>query len=139
MQTFTLYLFTRMKKFTLYCLRWQLSTPILAPVLIYCNGLFSPDKNVDFVIATAIANFIGASIFYWVDRFIFKMKVRRPLWEIKDDCTCDICRTHGRCYRLVRTGNYDRLNNFPVFLCEKCSKQKTEQLKARGVQLQENE
>lgn len=59
-----------MKKFILYAGRWQLSTPILYGVLILLpvfgitNGL----------VATIIANVIGASIFFWVDKLIFKKK-----------------------------------------------------------------
>jgi len=64
-----------LKKFILYSLRWQLSTPVLAPVLIYCNGMFSNDTNINFFIATMIANFIGSCIFFWVDKFIFRTKL----------------------------------------------------------------
>ena len=53
-------------KFVLYCLRWQLSTPILAPIT---GGL-----TVDSFFRAAIANIIGASIFYWVDKWIFSNK-----------------------------------------------------------------
>jgi hypothetical protein len=54
------------KKFILYLLRWQLSTPILALVLMFlkCN----------FIIKTVVANLIGGLIFFWVDKLIFKNK-----------------------------------------------------------------
>lgn len=55
-----------MKKYLLYLLRWQLSTPILALILylLHTNEL----------IETIIANLIGGIIFYWVDKRIFKEK-----------------------------------------------------------------
>lgn len=53
-----------MKKFTLYLIRWQLSTPILALVLylLHTNEL----------VETIVANLIGGIIFYSVDKNIFK-------------------------------------------------------------------
>lgn len=56
-----------MKKFLLYLLRWQLSTPILALVLFFM-------KDWNYVLATIIANLIGGIIFFWVDRWIFNKK-----------------------------------------------------------------
>ena len=53
-----------MKKFLLYLLRWQLSTPILALCLLFLQ--FSTIVN------TIIANLIGGCIFFWIDRLIFK-------------------------------------------------------------------
>lgn len=55
-----------MKKYLLYLLRWQLSTPILAIVLYLLN--FSE------IYETIIANLIGGMIFYWVDKKIFSNK-----------------------------------------------------------------
>ena len=54
-----------MKKFILYLIRWQLSSPLLALCLIWLGGLGA-------VWATIIANFIGGCIFFGVDRLIFK-------------------------------------------------------------------
>ena len=54
-----------MKKFLLYLLRWQLSTPILALVLFFM-------KDWNYFIATIVANLIGGIIFFWVDKMIFK-------------------------------------------------------------------
>lgn len=54
-----------MKRFALYLLRWQLSTPILAVALILLAGLGT-------IPATIIANLIGGTLFYFVDRRIFK-------------------------------------------------------------------
>ena len=53
------------KKFMLYCLRWQMSSPILALCLFWLAPLGT-------VWATIIANLVGAMIFYWVDKVIFK-------------------------------------------------------------------
>lgn len=55
-----------MKRYLLYLLRWQFSTPILA----ICLNLL----NFSTVINTIIANLIGGMIFYWVDKLIFKGK-----------------------------------------------------------------
>ena len=53
------------KKYIMYLIRWQLSTPIIAIVI-------SALSNLNPWVATVIANFIGGLIFFWVDRFIFK-------------------------------------------------------------------
>ena len=53
-----------MKKFFLYLIRWQLSSPILAMCMVWMGGW-----NV--AIATIVANLIGGCIFFWVDRWIF--------------------------------------------------------------------
>lgn len=59
-----------MKKFFLYLVRWQLSSPILAVCMVWMGGW-----NV--AIATIVANLIGGCIFFWVDRWIFgEKKVR---------------------------------------------------------------
>ena len=125
-----------LKKFVLYAFRWQLSTPILAPVLIYCDRLFNDDPNINFWIATVVANFIGSCIFFWVDRFIFRTKIKNPLWEVKDETPCSVCGKTSRCYRLFRAKNYDRTDDKnPIFLCEECSRKKVEELKERGVEI----
>ncbi len=56
-----------MKKFFLYLVRWQLSSPILAVCMVWMGGW-----NV--AIATIVANLIGGCIFFWVDRWIFGEK-----------------------------------------------------------------
>jgi hypothetical protein len=53
-----------LKKFVLYLLRWQLSTPILALVLYLLHT--------NEITETIIANLIGGTIFFWVDKKIFK-------------------------------------------------------------------
>lgn len=55
------------KRFTLYALRWQMSSLILAPCLIWFGHLGEWP-------ATIIANGIGACIFFVVDKCIFKEK-----------------------------------------------------------------
>jgi hypothetical protein len=59
-----------MKKFILYAIRWQLSTPILWGVL----SLFPLIGITDSLVNTIIANLIGASIFFFVDKKIFSRK-----------------------------------------------------------------
>lgn len=53
------------RRYFVYLLRWQLSTPILALCLYWIGGLGE-------IPATIIANLVGGLIFFWVDRFIFK-------------------------------------------------------------------
>ena len=117
-----------LKKYAFYLFRWQLSTPILALVLFWLN-----DWNV--TLATIVANLIGGLLFFWVDRFIFKTEFFAPLWEIKDEVKCTDCKNICKGYRLVKTKNYDRLNDKnPKFRCEECSKIKTKQLKTIGIE-----
>ena len=59
-----------MKKFFLYLIRWQLSSPILAVCLMWMGGW-----NV--AIATIVANLIGGCIFFWVDKWIFGDKKQK--------------------------------------------------------------
>ena len=56
-----------MKRFILYLIRWQMSTPILA---VCCAGFGS----LGVVLSTIIANLIGGCMFYWVDLIIFKKR-----------------------------------------------------------------
>lgn len=53
-----------MKKFILYLIRWQCSTPILA----LCLSILSFPTWVN----TIIANLIGGIIFFFIDKRIFK-------------------------------------------------------------------
>lgn len=55
------------KKYLLYLLRWQLSTPILAICFIFLNKFGS-------VTASIIANLIGGLLFFWIDKWIFEYK-----------------------------------------------------------------
>ena len=56
-----------LKKYALYLIRWQLSTPILAVVVAYFAYLGE-------WASAALANLIGGLIFYHVDRLIFRDK-----------------------------------------------------------------
>jgi len=110
------------KKYLLYLGRWQLSTPILAVVLILMSN-FNP------TIATVIANLIGGLIFFWVDKFIFRRVAKEPLWEIKKDTVCADCGAFGTGYRVVEWRGYNRLKvKNPQFRCEKCREIKLQKL-----------
>ncbi len=112
-----------MKRFLAYLLRWQLSTPILWIVVRQLgSGLWQ----------TVIANLIGGTIFYWVDKFIFTSKYFE-VWYYKENGKCDNCGKETEVRRLVKTPNYDRISAKPVFLCIECSKKKLDELKKRGV------
>lgn len=56
-----------MRRFILYLIRWQLSTPILAACLILLSSLGE-------IWGTVIANLIGGCLFFIVDKKIFKEK-----------------------------------------------------------------
>lgn len=102
-----------MKRFLLYLLRWQLSTPVLA-VIVY---LITNE-----LLATFIANLVGGCIFYWVDKFIFTSKFLNPLWEIKRDNTCVDCGFKGYGFRIALRHNYNKLNDAtPEYRCYKCA------------------
>ena len=64
-----------MKKFLLYLLRWQLSTPILALILFML-------KDCNYLIATIVANLIGGIIFFWIDKWIFRDKKKKKEEEL---------------------------------------------------------
>lgn len=55
-----------MKKYILYLIRWQLSTPILALVLY--------TLNMNEIVETIFANLVGGLLFFWVDKIIFREK-----------------------------------------------------------------
>jgi hypothetical protein len=112
-----------MKRFILYLVRWQLSTPILAPI----TGMFTNPW-----LGASLANLIGGAIFFWVDRFIFTSP-SLEVWQVKEKGKCDKCGIETNLWRLVKTKDYDRTQAKPVFLCQKCSKEKLQQLKDRGI------
>jgi hypothetical protein len=116
-------------RYGLYLVRWQLSTPLLAGVLILLSTL-------DPLTATIIANLLGGLIFFWVDRFIFTSKALTAQWEVKENVTCVDCGKVCRGYRLVRTSTYDRTDaSAAEFRCEACSERKTKELRERGIDL----
>lgn len=118
------------RRYVLYLVRWQLSTPILAVCVSYFAALGS-------MRATIIANLIGGLIFFWVDRFIFSPRLGSPMWEIKSNVVCRDCGREARGYRLVKAENYDRSSDRePEFRCEECSAIKAGQLRERGVMLE---
>jgi DNA-directed RNA polymerase subunit RPC12/RpoP len=116
------------KRYGLYLLRWQGSTPILAGVLYILAG-FDP------LIATIIANVIGGLIFFWVDQFIFTSSLLAAQWEVKENIRCVDCGRTARGYRLVRSKNYDKTDAAPEFRCEVCSQKKTEDLRRQGIEI----
>jgi hypothetical protein len=117
------------KRYGLYLLRWQASTPILAGVGILLTSMGQ-------WIAAIVANLIGGLIFFWVDQFIFTSQSLAAQWEVKESITCVDCSRVARGYRLVRSGDYDRTHDHePEFRCEDCSQKKTEELKGRGVKI----
>ena len=118
------------KRYGLYLLRWQASTPILAGVGILLASMGQ-------WVATIVANLIGGLIFFWVDQFIFTSQALAAQWEVREKIACVDCGRIARGYRLVRSGDYDRTHDHePEFRCEECSQKKTEELKGRGIKIE---
>jgi len=115
-----------LKRYFLYLLRWQLSTPILAIVLIWLGRMGKWP-------ATIIANLLGGLIFFWVDMFIFTSRHLESQWQVRDNMVCSDCGRISRGYRLVKTLQYDKSQSRPEFRCEQCSEKKTEQLRQAGI------
>lgn len=113
------------KRFLLYLFRWQLSTPIL--------WLVVKELGVG-VSSTVIANLIGGSIFFWVDRFIFTSKAVE-MWHLKDKGICDKCGKEASLWRLALAPNYDKRSAKPQFLCLACSKKRTDELRRKGIRI----
>jgi len=113
----------------LYLIRWQLSTPILAPIVAYFKHSDKMFGSTEDWIAATIANLIGGCIFFWVDRFIFKSKTIEK-WEIISSGKCFDCGKVGIVRRLVLApGGYDkRKDKDPEYRCNKCSKKKLREL-----------
>ena len=117
------------KRYGLYLLRWQASTPLLAVVGILLASMGQ-------WVAAIVANLIGGLIFFWVDQFIFTSQSLAAQWEVKESITCVNCGRVARGYRLVRSGDYDRTHDHePEFRCEECSQKKSAELKERGVKI----
>ena len=113
------------KRFTLYLLRWQLSTPILWLVVRNLGaGLWS----------TVVANLIGGSIFFWVDRFIFTSKAVE-MWHVKEKGICDNCGKEASLWRLALAPGYDRRDFEPKYFCMECSKKRTDELRRKGIKI----
>jgi hypothetical protein len=117
------------KRYVLYLLRWQASTPLLAGIGIFLASFGQ-------IVAAIVANLVGGLIFFWVDRFIFTSQSIAVQWEVKEMVTCVDCGKRTRGYRLVKSENYDKSNDpKPQFRCEECSKKKSEELKLRGIEI----
>ncbi|MFA6225142.1 MAG: hypothetical protein WC620_02930 [Methanoregula sp.] len=117
------------KRYGLYLLRWQVSTPLLAVVGILLASMGQ-------WVAAIVANLIGGLIFFWVDQFIFTPQSLAAQWEVKERIACVDCGNVARGYRLARSGDYDRMHDHePEFRCEACSQKKTEELKERGIKI----
>ncbi len=124
------------KRYFLYLVRWQLSTPILAPVVAYFKHSSSVFGTTEDWVGSAVANLIGGLIFFWVDMFIFTSKTLDSQWEVKEDIACVDCNKIARGYRLAKADNYDRLSvGIPQYRCEACSQQKSKQLRKIGVKI----
>ena len=117
------------KRYGLYLIRWQLSTPILAivPIALHLT---------DFWTAAFYANVIGGLIFFWVDKFIFTSKELKTQWEIIENITCSDCGKLARGYRIVKSLNYDKTTDKePKFRCESCSIDKSNKLRNIGIKI----
>jgi hypothetical protein len=66
------------KRYGLYLLRWQASTPLLAVVGILLASMGQ-------WVAAIVANLIGGLIFFWVDQFIFTSQTLAAQWEVKEN------------------------------------------------------
>jgi len=116
-------------RYFLYLVRWQLSTPILAFVILWMAGY-------DTLTATIVANLIGGLIFFWVDQYIFTSKDLAAQWEVRDNVKCSDCGRIARGYRIVKTANYDKSDDpAPKFRCEECSARKAAELKTKGIKV----
>ena len=114
-----------MRRFILYLIRWQLSTPILWFVVRNLGaGLWQ----------TIVANLIGGSIFFWIDKFIFTSKAVE-MWHFKEKGICDDCGKETSLWRLVLAPSYDKRQSEPKFFCIECSKKRTDQLRSKGVKV----
>lgn len=117
------------KRYGLYLIRWQLSTPILALVPTWLG-------ITDFWTAAFYSNIIGGLIFFWVDIYIFTSKELTTQWEIVENITCSDCGKTARGYRLVKSSNYDKIKDLcPKFRCEACSIIKSNILKSSGIKV----
>ena len=117
-----------MLKFLLYVTRWQLSTPILWIVVSHLGTSIE---------ATVVANLIGASIFFWVDKVIFRAR-SLVVWEVVNAGECADCGINGSVRRLTlapggsKNRVYDRRNDdHPEFRCHSCSRDKLSRLAAQ--------
>ena len=118
-----------MLKFLLYVTRWQLSTPILWIVVSHLGTSLE---------ATVVANLVGASIFFWVDKIIFRAR-HLVVWEVVNAGECADCGARGSVRRLTLAPGgsgepkrvYDRRDDArPEYRCQACSQAKLSRLAA---------
>jgi hypothetical protein len=124
------------KRYVAYLVRWQLSTPILAPIVAAFKHSASLFGTAQDWIGASVANLVGGLIFFWVNSFIFSSRALASEWEIRENVNCVDCKKLTRGYRLVKAKNYDRSAALPEFRCEECSTRKSEQLKKKGVKVE---
>ena len=112
------------KRYALYLVRWQLTSPIMALCIVWFASLGT-------TLSIILANFIGGLIFFWVDRFIFNSD-KISSWQVKEGMSCVDCGKVARGYRLVKSKDYDRTcDKSPEFRCEFCSEIKTKEIESR--------
>jgi hypothetical protein len=121
-----------LRRYLLYLLRWQLSTPILAPIVAYFKHSPSLFGTAEDWLGATVANLVGGMLFFFVDRLIFR-GIDGPLWMVKSAVPCHDCGVVGRGYRLVKSGPYDRSRDAAEYRCEACSGRKADALTASGV------
>ncbi len=113
------------RKYLLYLVRWQLSTPILAVCVYFLT------RSLGATWTTVLANLVGGLIFFWIDRWIFNNTnlLRGELWETRVGVVCAGCgRRADKGYRLVKAARYDRTGDRrPEFRCHECSRAKYEE------------
>ena len=121
------------KRFLLYLGRWQLSTPLLAPIVAIFQGgsIWGTPES---WLGSSVANLVGGSIFFWVDRFIFTSKAVE-MWHFKENGICDQCGKEASLWRLTLAPNYDKRDAQPKFFCMECSKIKTDELRKKGIKV----
>jgi len=122
------------QRYGIYLIRWQLSTPILAPIIAMVKHSPIWGMTSDWV-GAGIANLVGGLIFFWVDRFIFTTDRLGSVWHIRENNVCVDCGKVGRGYRLVKSANYNKTTGKSEYRCEECSIKKAKELKAKGVEL----
>lgn len=115
--------------------RWILLSGIAGALLQF---LLSDYFRIHTIPAFLLNQFILANVFWFIDKAIFKSHFKipsfYPLWEIKKDVTCADCGIICEGYRIVKTKNYDRINDpEPEFRCGTCKEFKIEELKRRNV------
>jgi hypothetical protein len=124
------------RKYALYLIRWQLSTPVLAPIIAWFSGSPYWFGTPETWAASSVANLIGGLIFFWVDRFIFTSKAVE-MWHFIPEGKCDNpeCGEIAPLWRLTLAPGYDKRKDEPKYLCISCSKAKTDELRAKGIKI----